>query len=319
MSEIINGVSRRVNLEQNSPEWLKWREGGLGASEIPTVMGENPYESALNLWRLKSGIDKKPGDNYFTRHGRYNEEAARQLYNEQYGEVMIPHTFESIAFPWLRASLDGINFEGDLVLEIKCPIKAKVFTLAEQGIVIPYYIGQLQCQMFVTGAKRAHFFVYFGTKTATVAVEADPAYHDRMLRQAFKLWKAVLDRRADPKFDWPWGTSSGIPETPEEAVAGALAVKTLDLSNDPEWAAAAAAYIAHKKELDMAAALLAPHEAVLKRKAVAPVTFGAGVTVKIAPRKGNVDYGTIPAIAAMKPEELDAFRKKAGTTTTIEI
>lgn len=40
---------------KNEAEWLARRAKGIGASDCPTVLGLNPYKSALELWAEKTG------------------------------------------------------------------------------------------------------------------------------------------------------------------------------------------------------------------------------------------------------------------------
>jgi hypothetical protein len=38
-----------VDLEQGSRKWLDWRYEGIGASDAPAIMGENPWKSRQRL------------------------------------------------------------------------------------------------------------------------------------------------------------------------------------------------------------------------------------------------------------------------------
>lgn len=44
------------SLTQGSSEWLAWRKKVIGASDAPTIMGENHRESADHLMREKLGL-----------------------------------------------------------------------------------------------------------------------------------------------------------------------------------------------------------------------------------------------------------------------
>ncbi len=39
-----------IKAEQRSEEWLKLRREGLGASDIPAVLGISPYKTPYQLW-----------------------------------------------------------------------------------------------------------------------------------------------------------------------------------------------------------------------------------------------------------------------------
>jgi predicted phage-related endonuclease len=63
------------------------------------------------------------------------------------------------------SSLDGATLEGDLILEIKCPMKGRESELwhqAEAGVTPDYVAAQIEHQLGVTGAQLAHLFVFDG-------------------------------------------------------------------------------------------------------------------------------------------------------------
>jgi hypothetical protein len=53
---------------------------------------------------------------------------------------------------WMRASLDGLSFDGSIALEIKCPMSLRDRTVAQQGRVPPQYYAQLQHELEVSRA-----------------------------------------------------------------------------------------------------------------------------------------------------------------------
>ena len=48
-------MPRIERLRQNTPEWHKWRQQGLGASDAPVVMGEAAFKTPRILWAIKTG------------------------------------------------------------------------------------------------------------------------------------------------------------------------------------------------------------------------------------------------------------------------
>ncbi|WP_308006141.1 YqaJ viral recombinase family protein, partial [uncultured Porphyromonas sp.] len=47
-------VTKKFN---NREDWLESRTEGIGASDIATIVGLNPYETPYSLWRRKLGLD----------------------------------------------------------------------------------------------------------------------------------------------------------------------------------------------------------------------------------------------------------------------
>ena len=42
-------------LQQNTPQWHRWRQQGLGASDAPVVMGDAAFKTTRMLWSIKTG------------------------------------------------------------------------------------------------------------------------------------------------------------------------------------------------------------------------------------------------------------------------
>lgn len=50
MAELI------LNADASREDWLKVRNTGLGGSDCGSILGLNPYKSALTLWSEKTGM-----------------------------------------------------------------------------------------------------------------------------------------------------------------------------------------------------------------------------------------------------------------------
>ena len=48
-------MPRIERLEQNTPEWLRWRMEGIGSSDAPVIMGEAAFKTRRLLWAIKTG------------------------------------------------------------------------------------------------------------------------------------------------------------------------------------------------------------------------------------------------------------------------
>ncbi len=100
-----------VNLQQGTAEWLEWRSNGIGASDAPTIMGDNPWKSAARLLSEKLGAaDKFAGNAAMTRGTALEPEAKRQY--EAISKVFVASIcLQSNTHQWLRASLDDLAAE----------------------------------------------------------------------------------------------------------------------------------------------------------------------------------------------------------------
>ena len=150
-----------VELDQNSPEWLKWREQGIGASEAGAVLGENPFCTPRELAEIKLGM-RVVEENEAMSRGKRLEPEARAMYQNLTGIEVRPVCIVHPKHSWLRASLDGLSLDGKIALEIKCPGKWPHFNTCKRNKVPSYYFAQIQHQ-FMAGAgkiKRIDYFSY---------------------------------------------------------------------------------------------------------------------------------------------------------------
>ena len=57
-------MSNQVIRPKDSTERLKYRESGIGSSEVATIVGLNPWETPYQLWRRKKGLDPAKQENF---------------------------------------------------------------------------------------------------------------------------------------------------------------------------------------------------------------------------------------------------------------
>ncbi|MBP3768428.1 MAG: YqaJ viral recombinase family protein [Prevotella sp.] len=82
-------MSYTIIRQKNREEWLKDRSGGIGSSEVATVLGLNPWETPLQLWRRKKGIDPPKAENFAMKAGHYLEDAVSKFYADETGKDII--------------------------------------------------------------------------------------------------------------------------------------------------------------------------------------------------------------------------------------
>lgn len=276
---VVSGAQAK----QGAPEWLAWRQNGLGASDAPAVMGRSRWTTPYGLYRQKIGLDPGPKMNPAMLRGIKLEPKARAAYEKHTGNVMVPMVLESATHPILRASLDGLEVDGTVALEVKCPGE-EAHMLAKNGLVPDYYVDQTQQQLLVSGAKELHYWSFDGESGALVIVYPDPARQQAIIEASLRFWERVTAR---------------VWESDEWAAAATL-WRTLKMESD----AAAEREEAARQAL---ISLLAADEQ--KRE-------GAGVIVTRVTRRGGVDLAKLAASKGFTftPEEEAKFRKKDTTT-----
>ena len=285
-------MSRIVQLTQGSPEWLDYRRSRRNASETSAVMGISPWSTPYQLWLEKTGRASAKVTQAMQR-GTELEPSARAAYEEQTGLVMQPLVIEDGAY---SASLDGMTLAGDLVLEIKCPMRGTRSDLwqdVSQGQVPEHYRVQVQHQLMVSGSEKAHLWVFDGDKGILTEVTRDEALMAR-IRDAWEAFQPFLDRDAPPP----------------------LAEGDTWLRSDAAWSQAAEAYAGAKQYADEAAKRLESARQALIELAQHPKEQGAGVTVTRFWKQGSVDYKKVPELTGI---DLERYRKRATEEVRVTV
>lgn len=275
-------MSRIERLQQNTPEWHRWRLQGLGSSDAPVIMGEAPFRTRRFLWSVKTGLARETAGGPAARRGRALEPAARSVYERQTGIQMEPLCLVHERLEWMRASLDGLSFDGSIALEIKCPWGMRDQPELREGRIPIHYYAQVQHLLEVSGARELHYWSFNGASGTLVRVQPDREYIARLIDAERTFWERVLAS------EWPDDGSE------------------LDLSADSRWRAAAFQYRAAKIRLDRATVEEQRARDQLKHLAAAQRTYGCGIEVLRSFRKGAVDYSTIPELRGVN---LEPYRK----------
>ena len=149
---------------QNTPEWMKWRHSGIGASEANIIMNASKHKTPLELWKEK--INPTPpkeddGKNFICDKGHALEAIARKNYELETFDDWQPILVESGDEPRFRASLDGWNEAKRAVWECKYMGADKYASLQNESLTIRErvpleYWPQLMHQAMVTGAEEVH-------------------------------------------------------------------------------------------------------------------------------------------------------------------
>jgi predicted phage-related endonuclease len=184
---------------------------------------------------------------------------------------------------WMRASLDGLSFDGSIVLEIKCPINLRDRNAAAQGWVPNHYYSQLQHQLEVSGADEAHYWSFDGRAGCLVKIRPDRDHMKRLVDAEGEFWRRVEENR------WP------------EIDDG-----DLDLAANPQWRSLAVQYRKVRTQFEKLSLEERRLRTLLDRLATSRRTFGCGVEVLKSLRRGAVDYAQVPELRGV---DLERYRK----------
>jgi putative phage-type endonuclease len=283
-------MSTILKLEQGNPEWHAHRAKYRNASETPVVLGVSPWQTPYQLWLEKMGRAERPVT-YPMQRGKDLEAAARAAYEALTGHVMQPLVLVDGEY---SASLDGMTLAGDLVLEIKCPMKGRDSELWQRvaaGALPEHYAWQVEHQLMVSGAALAHLYVFDGREGVLLEVAPLP------------------DRR--PKIHEAWNRFMACIA---QGTAPPLSERDTRTREDAAWRVAAEAYVAAKAEADVAAERFAAAREQLVALAEHPSESGAGVAVTRYWKAGSVDYKKIPDLRSV---DLEQYRSAPRLETRV--
>jgi len=286
-------MPRIERLHQHTPEWHRWRCQGIGASDAPVIMGDAAFKTARMLWSIKTGRAGEDAPGWAARRGRELESLARLAYEQQFGIQMEPLCLVHDELEWMRASVDGLSFDGAIVLEIKCPMSQRDQSAAQEGRVPTHYYAQLQHHLEVSRATEIHYWSFDGKTGVLVRITPDDEYVRRLIDAEASFWQKVTEDC------WP------------ESVG-----EELDLSTHPKWRQIAFAYRQTRARLGAAAAEERKLREILKAMANARRTYGCGLEVLKSSRKGAVDYRAIPELRGI---DLEKYRKPSVPVVNINL
>lgn len=180
-----------VDLEQGTPEWLEWRSNGIGASDVPTILGENPWKDREQLFFEKCNPKFSQSQSSAMARGIRLEPIARAAYIERIGKTVAPACLQSLDRAWLRCSVDGITESLDQIVEIKCGESS--YKIAKKNRTIPiYYYGQLQYILTITNIQEIDVWNYSPIgKPILIRISKNDWYCKRMLKDVSAFWERV--------------------------------------------------------------------------------------------------------------------------------
>lgn len=285
-------MSQIVQLEQGSEAWLTHRRALRNASETAAVLGISPWVTPYQLWLLKTGRAEQPANAAMLR-GTEMEPLARHAYEVETAQVMQPLVLQDGSY---GASLDGMTLGGELIVEIKCPMRGQDSTLwrsVASAEVPSHYMAQIQHQLMVSKAAMAHLWVFDGQVGLLRVIKPHSALIEQ-IRQAWDAFQVYLDSDTPPPL---------------------VDADTLRRDDDT-WCSAAEAYLKAKLAAQASDEALDQAKLALVALAAHPREQGAGVTVTRFWKVGSVDYKKVPELSGVN---LDVYRSKAREEVRVTV
>ena len=202
---------QRITFETRD-DWLVGRseQNGIGGSEAAASIGLSPWQSQIDLWKLKSyqAQPRDLSDNAAIQKGVTWEPILRDLFRKTHIEYIVEHHPYDILFqserPWLFATLDGEVIERETnrrgVLEIKTgtPSGKAGWEKWNNGNMPQHYYCQVLHELMATGYDFVRLFACLfsmdGSYTIkTYEIERDDVTDDMawLLQKESEFWGYV--------------------------------------------------------------------------------------------------------------------------------
>ncbi|MBL0245575.1 MAG: YqaJ viral recombinase family protein [Rhodoferax sp.] len=214
-----------VSVTPDTPEWLFERRSSVGASEVAAVLGLSPYNTALDVYRSKQGVDRD-FDPLLSFIGHESEHIIHKWVEEFSGvQVKLEPAFmaRSTEFPFLHASFDRVSSDPFTTWQFKT---AHFYTGHKWDEGIPTDIRvQVQAEMVVAGTQKAAVVVWIGGREFRLFWEPrDNRFIDEhMIPALTEFWAGVRDGVAPApsnvaELAEAWPDDAGEMEAPEVAL-----------------------------------------------------------------------------------------------------
>ena len=199
-------MSTTIIRPSSREEWLEYRKTGIGSSEVATIVGLNPFETPLQLWRRKKGIDAPKEENFAMKAGHYLEDAVSKFWQDETGLQVIKRSaidwiIRDNERPYLQVSPDRTYWLSESrrpsdkgILEIKTTQKA-----IDETDLPKHWMCQVQYQLGVAGCEYGSLaWLTCGRSFGYVDIALNPSFFGWLVDEVDKFWHDCIDGDQEP-------------------------------------------------------------------------------------------------------------------------
>ena len=191
--------------EAGSEEWHNARKQSVGGSDISTICGLNPFQSAYHLWAVKTGkIENTVEENWAIRFGKAFEEPILNLWAEEHPEfeVFQTGTYQDNLLPFRHANPDALARHKEtgewIVIEVKTG--RQTWETVPDG-----YRAQVLHYLDILDMDRAFIVAVAGMTWYDIEIKRDEFEIEVQRQMAIDFMQAVF---ADQKPEWDGSEST---------------------------------------------------------------------------------------------------------------
>lgn len=188
-----------IDAPPNTDAWLRARKSFLGASDVACVLGLSKWSTPLGVYldKMSSAVDDSMTERQELGHEL--EPVIATLFERRTGMSVFdsPGLVRSIAYPWLGATPDRVNENGEPV-ELKSSDAYMKDTWAD-GVPVNYRI-QVLVQMICLGKRRGWLAVlHGGNEFDWYPIEWDQDAVDLILERTREFWEQHIEAGVPPE------------------------------------------------------------------------------------------------------------------------
>ncbi len=189
-----------------SQRWVHFRQNYLGGSEVAAALGKSDWQTPLQLWRIKKGLQEPPGSTPVTEFGNVFEPVMAEKFSQITGFKTrnISRSFTYSKHPFLRAHIDRQIVSNQKHKTAGLPELKTTTSYRLKNLSGPFPLEwkyQIQFYLCLTGYDYAYLFIY-ERDTAEyhqpVLIFRDERFIDEMIQAAVTWWKRHIDDGVRP-------------------------------------------------------------------------------------------------------------------------
>jgi putative phage-type endonuclease len=281
---------RKIALEQGSDPWKQWRRTKVTAADAAPILNISPYLTQFQLFQIKMGLHE-PVVTASMKQGTENEGNARLLFAEMTGIMMFPAVVVHDQIDYMAASLDGMNYAGTQILEIKCN-GAMNHAKVKAGEIPDHHMAQLQHQMEVCGLPMAYYFSFHNGEGVIKEVEYQQDFVSAMLPLQEEFYLMMQSK----------------------VYTKELTDRDYIEKKDNYWLSLTDGYRSYSRQIKEMEEKQKSIREKLISESNGQSSIGGGIRVIKSMRKGLVDYRKIDVLKGI---DLEKYRKPASEVWTI--
>lgn len=287
-------------MEQGSAEWHEWRRGGIGGSEISSILGVNPWNTPLMVWKIKTGQVKDWEGNNATEWGSRLEHVILSKYEDEH-DVTLEYGQDLYENGIIRASRDAYNARDGVLVEAK--------TAWQEWDELPeYYWMQVQWYMGAFGLDTAVVLcLASGKHYSEWPVDFDENWYKSAVNFAENWWQQHIVDGFPPA-----ATAGDLDDLRKQPVTGEVITIPASLADELRQANAVAKG-AEKELADLKARIQQ-----MMGGAVEAQTDDGTTVCKFAPRKGSLRFDA-GRFEVDHPDLYQQYRVRGEPTRTFTI